>query len=93
MMSEYTSLTSYLEALKAERKALENVDIDALVEDRLAEVKAKIRAEVVAEVENSKFATDIRVSAITDAIGIVTRALEAEKVEAESSEVITDETY
>ena len=93
MMSEYTSLTSYLEALKAEREALENVDIDALVEDRLAEVKAKIRAEVVAEVENSKFATDIRVSAITDAIGIVTRALEAEKVEAESSEVITDETY
>lgn len=93
MMSEYTSLTSYLEALKAEREALENVDIDALVEDRLAEVKAKIRAEIVAEVENSKFATDIRVSAITDAIGIVTRALEAEKVEAESSEVITDETY
>ena len=77
MMSEYTSLTSYLEALKAEREALDNVDIDALVEDRLAEVKAKIRAEVVAEVENSKFATDIRVSAITDAIGIVTRALEA----------------
>jgi hypothetical protein len=93
MMSEYTSLTSYLEALKAEREALENVDIDALVEDRLAEVKAKIRTEIVAEVENSKFATDIRVSAITDAIGIVTRALEAEKVEAESSEVITDETY
>ena len=93
MMSEYTSLTSYLEALKAEREALENVNIDALVEDRLAEVKAKIRAEIVAEVENSKFATDIRVSAITDAIGIVTRALEAEKVEAESSEVITDETY
>ena len=93
MMSEYTSLTSYLEALKAEREALDNVDIDALVEDRLAEVKAKIRAEGVAEVENSKFATDIRVSAITDAIGIVTRALEAKKVEAESSEVITDETY
>jgi hypothetical protein len=93
MMSEYTSLTSYLEALKAEREALNNVDIDALVEERLTEVKAKIRTEVVAEVETSKHDNDIRVSAITDAISIVTRALEAERVEAESSEVITDETY
>lgn len=92
MMSEYTSLTSYLDTLKAEREALENIDVDALVEERLAEVKAKIRAEVVEDVKNTIYVTDIKIEAIADAIKIVSRAFESEKVEEESSEIITDET-
>jgi transposase len=94
MMSEYTSLTSYLDDLKAKREALDNVDIDALVAERIAEAKAKIRAEVSGEIVQAKFATDIKISAITDAITIVTRANEtAEDAEVESSEIIVDETY
>lgn len=93
MMSEYTSLTSYLEALKAEREALNNVDVDALVEERLAEAKAKIRAEVEADVVHTKFVKDIEIGAITKAIGVITPVADPEDAEAESSEIITDETY
>lgn len=93
MMSEYTSLTSYLEALKAEREALNNVDVDALVEERLAEAKAKIRAEVEADVVHTKFVKDIEISAITKAIGVITPVAEPEDAEVESSEIIPDELY
>ena len=92
MMSECTSLTSYLEALKAEREALNNVDVDALVEERLAEAKAKIRAEVEADVVHTKFVKDIEISAITKAINVIT-PVEVPEEEAESSEIITDELY
>lgn len=95
MMSEYTALTSHLESLKAERKELDYVDIDALVEERVAEIKSEIRASIVTEVEKSKFVTDVKIEAVTDAINVVTRAImEAQGVEVvESSELITDETY
>jgi hypothetical protein len=93
MMSEYTSLTSYLEGLKAEREALNDVDVDALVEERLAEAKAKIRAEVEADVVHTKFVKDIEISAITKAIGAITPVVVPEEEEAESSEIITDELY
>ena len=93
MMSEYTSLTPYLEGLKAEREALNDVDVDALVEERLAEAKAKIRAEVEADVVHTKFVKDIEISAITKAIGAITPVVVPEEEEAESSEIITDELY
>lgn len=91
MMSEYTSLTSHLEALKAERRELDFVDIDALVDERLAEVKSKIKQEVVAEVASQKFVAEIKIDAIEEALQVVARAREAEKAEVvESSEIIND---
>lgn len=94
-MYEYNALTSHLEALKAQREALDYVDIEALVEERLAEKKSEIRAEITTEVEKNKFVTDVKIEAVTDAINVVTRAImEAKGVEVmESSELITDETY
>jgi hypothetical protein len=91
MMSEYTSLTSHLEVLKAERRELDFVDIDALVDERLAEVKSKIKQEVVAEVASQKFVAEIKIDAIEEALQVVARAREAEKAEVvESSEIIND---
>ena len=95
-MVEYTTLTSYREALEAEKVALENADIEALTEEKLAEVKAQIRAEVVADIEDKKFVADVKISAITDAIEIVERnlAIEQEEVTDEvPTEAISDETY
>lgn len=93
MMSESISIASYLEVLKAEKEALNNVDIDALVEERLAEAKAKIRAEVEADVVHTKYVKDIEISTITKLLGFISPAEETEVEEAESSEIITDETY
>lgn len=94
MMSEYTTLSSYLDALVAEKNALDNVDIDALVEERLSSIRAKITAEVEADVANTKIINDAKISAIKDAIGIVARAVEeVEANEEEVSEVISEETY
>ena len=95
-MVEYTTLTSYREALEAEKVALENADIEALTEEKLTEVKAQIRAEVVADIEEKKFVNDVKISAITDAIEIVERnlAIEQEEVTDEvPTEAISDETY
>lgn len=94
MMSEYTTLSSYLDALVAEKNALDNVDIDALVEERLSSIRAKITAEVEADVAHTKIINDAKISAIKDAIGIVARAVEeVEANEEEVSEVISEETY
>jgi hypothetical protein len=93
-MSEYTTLSSYLDALVAEKNALDNVDIDALVEERLSSIRAKITAEVEADVAHTKIINDAKISAIKDAIGIVARAVEeVEANEEEVSEVISEETY
>lgn len=98
-MCEYTTLTSYKEALEGEKVALENVDVEALTDERLAEVRAEIRAEIVADVENKKFVNNIRLSAITDAIEIVERNLAEQEVAQEEvtdevpTETISDETY
>lgn len=94
MMSEYTTLSSYLDALVAEKDALDNVDIDALVEERLSSIRAKIAAEVEADIAHTKIINDAKISAIKDAIGIVARAVEeVEANEEEVSEVISEETY
>lgn len=95
-MCEYTTLTSYREALEAEKVALENADIDALTEEKLAEVRSKIREEIVADIENKKFVADVKISAITDAIEIVERNLANEQEEVTDevpTETISDETY
>ena len=91
-MSEYTTLTSYLEALVAERDALNTVDIDAIVEERISSIRAKIRADVVADVEHTKLVTDVKISTLTEAISIVTRTQEVEENEDEVPEVISDDT-
>lgn len=99
-MCEYTTLTSYKEALVADREALDNIDVDALVEERLAEMKANITAEIVSEIEKDKLVADVKIIAITDAIQIVERnlALEAQATQEEvtdevPTEAISDETY
>lgn len=90
-MSEYTALSSYLEALEADRKSLDDVDIDAKVEERISEMRARARAEVIAEVESSKHDADIRIEAITMALNIVSSCVEPEVDEV--PEIISDETY
>ena len=97
-MSEYTTLTSYLEALKTERVELDNVDVEAVVDARLAQKRAEVKAEVEAEIAHDVLVTEAKIVAITDAIAIVARPVEvpqevAEENEVEVSEIISDETY
>ena len=94
-MSEYTTLTSYLEALEAEKEELNNVDVEAIVDEKLAQKRAEVKAEVVADIALKTVVTDAQIAALTNAIAIVTRATEvAEEIdEDEVSEVISDETY
>lgn len=96
-MSEYTTLTSYLEALEAEKVALANVDVEAEVDERLAQKRAEVKAEVVAEIALKSVVTDAKINAINEAIAIVTRPVEVseefdEADEDEVSEVVPDET-
>lgn len=97
-MSEHSTLSSYLEALITKKEALDNINIDAAVDERLADMRAKVRAEVVAEVNHASIIVDAQIDAIRTAVAIVARPVEeAEQVSEESeyevSEVITDETY
>lgn len=96
-MSEYTTLTSYLEALEAEKVELANVDVEAVVDERLAQKRAEVKAEVVAEIALKSVVTDAKITAINEAIAIVTRPVEGseefdEADEDEVSEVVPDET-
>ena len=97
-MSEHSTLSSYLEALLTKKEALDNINIDAAVDERLVDMRAKIRAEVVAEVNHASIVVDAQIDAIRTAVAIVARPVEApeqvsEESEYEVSEVITDETY
>lgn len=92
MMVEHNTLSSYLEELYGEKEALENVNIDALVEEKIATMRARIRAEVVTTVEESKHDVDIRIETLTNAIGIVSRRVEVEDDEDAVCEIISDET-
>lgn len=96
-MSEYTTLTSYLEALVAEKEELANVDVEAVVDARLAQKRAEVTAEVVAEIAHKSVVAEAQITAVTNAIAIVTRAMEVadeigEENEDDVSEVISDET-
>ena len=92
MMVEHNTLSSYLEELYGEKEALENVDIDALVEERIATMRARVKSEVIATVETSKHDVDIRIETLTNAIGIVSRRVEVEDDEDAVCEIISDET-
>lgn len=97
-MSEHSTLSSYLEALITKKEALDNINIDAAVDERLADMRARIRAEVVSEVNHASIIVDAQIDAIRTAVAIVARPVEApeqvsEESEYEVSEVITDETY
>lgn len=97
-MSEHSTLSSYLEALITKKEALDNINIDAAVDERIADMRAKVRAEVVAEINHASIVVDAQIDAIRTAVAIVDRPVEeAEQVSEESeyevSEVITDETY
>jgi predicted membrane GTPase involved in stress response len=91
MMVEHNTLSSYLEELYGEKEALENVDIDALVEEKLTDMRARVKAEVLTVVETSKHDVDIRIETLTNAIGIVSRRVEVEDEDA-VCEIINDET-
>jgi hypothetical protein len=98
MMSEYSTLSSYLEALITKKEALDNINVDAAVDERLADMRAKVRAEVVDEINQASIVVFAQIDAIRTAVEIVTRPVEApeqvsEESEYEVSEVITDETY
>ena len=95
MMTEYNALSSYLDTLVADRESLNNVDIEAVVEERISDMRARVRAEVVADVESYKHDADVRIATIQNAMGIVAlaSAVEVEENEEDVSEVITDETY
>lgn len=97
-MSEHSTLSSYLEALITKSEALDNINIDAAVDERLADMRARIRAEVVAEIDHASIIVNAQIDAIRTAVAIVARPVEApeqvsEESEYEVSEVITDETY
>lgn len=97
-MSEYTTLTSYLEALVAEKEGLNNADVEAMVDARLAQKRAEVKAEVEAEISLKAVVTDAQITAVTNAITIVSRSMEvADEIDGENedevSEVISDETY
>lgn len=90
-MSEYTALSSYLDALVGDRNELDCVDIDAKVEERISEMRARARAEVIAEVEGLKHDADVRIEAFKMALNIVSSCVEPEVDEV--PEIISDETY
>jgi hypothetical protein len=96
-MSEHTTLTSYLEALINEKERLANVDVEAVVDERLAQQRAEVKAEVEKEISINTVVTEAKISAITDAIAILTRpdevAEESDEEDDEVSEVVPDETY
>ena len=93
-MSEHTTLTSYLEALVGDKEILETVDVEALVEERLSDMKARVKAEIVAEIEHDKVVVEAKIEAVKNAITIVANAnAQAEEDEDDVSEVVSDETY
>lgn len=84
-MTKVVRLTEYLDSVKAERNALETVDIDAVVAERLEAIKLKIRGEIIEEIEKQKFVADIRIKAIEDALEIVSAPVESEETATEES--------
>lgn len=84
-MSAITTLTEILNSLVAERAEIENVDVDSVVKAKLAEIEAKVRAEVEAEIEHSKKVVDIKIETLENAIEQVHSA-ECEMATVEATE-------
>ena len=85
-MSALVTLREFLTALEAERADLENADVDKIVEERLAEIKVKVRAEVEAELSTAKLVANVKVKNIEEAIAKVELAEEAEAETCDYSE-------
>lgn len=79
-------LNGYLDGLKSRRAEIENQDIDAYVAAKLDELEPKIRAEAEQAQAYELKVYDIKIEAITDAIGILERAEIAENVTEEVTE-------
>lgn len=92
-MSEYNALSSYLQALVADRETLNRVDIDAIVEERISDMRARVRAEVISDNERAKHDADVRIEAVTTALSIIASVQPDAEDEDTVSEVISDETY
>lgn len=82
-MSALVTLREFHTALVAERADLENVNIDKIVEERLAEIKVKVRAEVEAEISTAKLVADVKVKNTEEAIARVELAEAEARAEAE----------
>lgn len=86
-MSALMTLKEFHAELVAEREALENVDVDKRVQERLAEIEVSIRAEIEAEISTQKLVADIKVANTEKAISLVEIAeAEAEANESSSTE-------
>ena len=92
-MSENTALTSFLEALESEKIALDSANIDVMVEDRIAAMRAKIRAEVEADIVERRKVIDIRIDTINQLVQVISLVATPEVDESEVSEGISDETF
>ena len=95
-MSEYTALASYLASLDAQKASLENIDVDALVEQKIDETRAKVRQEITDELDNEKNTVNIKIEAIFEAMDFVEKTIvqAQEKVTDEvPTEYISDESY
>ena len=92
-MSENTALTSFLESLESEKIALDSANIDVMVEDRIAVMRAKIRAEVEADISERRKVIDIRIDTINQLVQVMSIVATPEVNEPEVSESISDETF
>lgn len=71
------TLTEILNGYIAERVEIENVDVEAVVKEKLAEIEAEVRAEVEAEIADKRNIVNIKIDTMQNAIEQVA-ALEAE---------------
>lgn len=71
------TLTEILNGYIAERAEIENVDVEAVVKARLAEIEVKVRAEVEEDIANKRNIVDIKIDTMQHAIEQVA-AVEAE---------------
>lgn len=67
----FERLKEEINNLKAERESIDNVDIEALVNERLAEIKPKIEETVKGELAHRKIILDARIDATQNAYEIV----------------------
>lgn len=71
------TLTEILNGYIAERVEIENVDVEAVVKAKLAEIEVEVRAEVEAEIADKRNIVNIKIDTMQNAIEQVA-ALEAE---------------
>jgi hypothetical protein len=90
-MSALTTLKEFHAELVSERDALENVDVDSKVKEKLAEIEVSVRAEIESELSHSKLVADIQIKNIEKAISRVEIAEAEAEAEAEKSSSLDEE--